>query len=116
MYKKLRKTEDEKNKDQVYSIKEVLNRMKEVIKNVPENGKFMIEKNEKIIKIVEAKTLKQFKVLKDNEFINNKLYYYDIIKHYLIIKYMSKMKITTPRILPRFPTTSEIFPLKMMRQ
>ena len=28
---------------------------------------------------------------------------------------MSKMKITTPRILPRFPTTSEIFPLKMMR-
>ena len=42
MYKKLRKTEDEKNKDQVYSIKEV-----------PENGKFMIGKNEKIIKIVE---------------------------------------------------------------
>ena len=53
MYKKLRKTEDEKNKDQVYSIKEVLNRMKEVIKNVPENGKFMIGKNEKIIKIAE---------------------------------------------------------------
>ena len=53
MYKKLRKTEDEKNKDQVYSIKEVLNRMKEVIKNVLENGKFMIGKNEKIIKIVE---------------------------------------------------------------
>ena len=53
MYKKLRKTEGEKNKDQVYSIKEVLNRMKEVIKNVPENGKFMIGKNEKIIKIAE---------------------------------------------------------------
>ena len=28
---------------------------------------------------------------------------------------MSKMKITTPRILPRFPTTSEMFPLKMAR-
>ena len=28
---------------------------------------------------------------------------------------MSKMKITMPRILPRFPTTSEMFPLKMMR-
>ena len=29
---------------------------------------------------------------------------------------MSKMEITTPRILPRFPTTSEMFSLKMMRQ
>ena len=27
---------------------------------------------------------------------------------------MSKMR-TTPRTLPRFPTTSEMFPLKMMR-
>ena len=30
-------------------------------------------------------------------------------------KLMLEMKITTPRILPRFPTTSEMFPLKMMR-
>ena len=29
--------------------------------------------------------------------------------------HMSKMKIATPRILPRFPTTSEMSPLKMMR-
>ena len=28
---------------------------------------------------------------------------------------LPKMKITTPRTLPRFPTTSEMFPLKMMR-
>ena len=32
-----------------------------------------------------------------------------------ILKAMLKMKITTPRILPRFPTTSEMFPLKMTR-
>ena len=32
-----------------------------------------------------------------------------------ILKAMSKMKITTPRILQRFPTTSEMFQLKMMR-
>ena len=29
---------------------------------------------------------------------------------------MLKMKITVPRILPRFPTTSEMFPLKLTRQ
>ena len=28
---------------------------------------------------------------------------------------MLKMKITVPRILPRFPTTSEMFPLKLTR-
>ena len=28
---------------------------------------------------------------------------------------MSKMITTTPRILPRFPTTSEMFPLKILR-
>ena len=42
------------NEDQVYLIKEVLNRMKEAIKNVPENEKFKIEKNERIICIVEC--------------------------------------------------------------
>ena len=50
-YKKLRKTEGTRNENQVYLIKEVLNRMKKVIKKVPENRKFMIEENEKIIDI-----------------------------------------------------------------
>ena len=52
-YKKLRKTEGTRNENQVYLIKEVLNRMKKVFKKVPENRKFMIEENEKIIDIVE---------------------------------------------------------------
>ena len=29
---------------------------------------------------------------------------------------MLKMKIRTPKILPYFPTASEMFPLKMMRE
>ena len=48
MYKELRETEDKENEDQVdqvYLIKEVLNRMKEAIKNVSKNEKFKIEKN-----------------------------------------------------------------------
>ena len=53
IYKKLRKTEGKKKKDQVYLIKEVLNKLKKVIKNVPRNYKFMIEENRKIINIVE---------------------------------------------------------------
>ena len=53
MYKKLRKTEGKKNKDQVYLIKEMLNTMKEAIKNVSENKKLEIEENEKIINFVE---------------------------------------------------------------
>ena len=56
MYKKLRETEGKKkkkNEDQAYLIKEMLNRMKEVIKNVSKNRKFKIEENEKTINIVE---------------------------------------------------------------
>ena len=53
MYKKLREAEGTRNKNQVYLIKEVLNRMKKVIKNLSENRKFMIEENEKTIDIVE---------------------------------------------------------------
>ena len=53
MYKKLRETEGEKNEDQVYVIKKVLNKMKKAIKNVPENKRFKIEENKKIINIVE---------------------------------------------------------------
>ena len=54
MYKKLGQKEGKKNEDQVYSIKKVSNRMKEAIKNVPENKKSMIEENEKITNIVES--------------------------------------------------------------
>ena len=53
MYKTLRETKGKENKDQVYSIKEVLNRMKEGIKSVCENRKSMTEVNEKIINLVE---------------------------------------------------------------
>ena len=54
MYKKLRETEGKKkNEDQAYLIKEMLNRMKEAIKNVSKNRKFKIEENEKTINIVE---------------------------------------------------------------
>ena len=53
MYKKLRKTEGEKNEDQVYLIKEVLNRMEKAIKNVSENKTFKIKENKKKINIVE---------------------------------------------------------------
>ena len=53
MYKKLHETEGKKNKDQVYLIKKVLNRMKKTIEKVPEDRKSMIEENEKMINIVE---------------------------------------------------------------
>ena len=53
MYKKLRNKEGKKNDDQVYSIKEVFNKLKEAVKNVTENNTFIIEENEKIINIVE---------------------------------------------------------------
>ena len=54
MSKKLRETKDKKNEDQVYSIKEVLDKTKSKIKNLPENKRFMIEGNEKIINIGEC--------------------------------------------------------------
>ena len=53
MYKKLRETKGKRNEDQVYSIKEVLNKIKEKIKNVPESKVSITEGNEKIINIVE---------------------------------------------------------------
>ena len=53
MYKKLRETEGKKNDDQVYAIKKVLNKMKKLIENVPEDRKLKIEENQKIIDIVE---------------------------------------------------------------
>ena len=47
MYKKLRMTESTRNEDRVYLIKEMLNKMKKIIKNVLEDRKFMFEKNKK---------------------------------------------------------------------
>ena len=54
MHKKLGETEGKKNEDQVYLIKEVLNRMKEAIKNVSKDKKFIIKENKNIINIVKC--------------------------------------------------------------
>ena len=53
MYKKLHETEGTGNENRVYLIKEVLNTMKRIIKDVSENRKFMIEENKKIINTVD---------------------------------------------------------------
>ena len=53
MIKKLKDAGDEKNKNMVKSINKDLNKKKKIIKNVPKNNTFNIEKNEKIIYIVE---------------------------------------------------------------
>ena len=53
MYKKLRETEGERNESQVHSIKKVLKRLKETIKNVSNNKKLIIEENKKIINIAD---------------------------------------------------------------
>ena len=42
-----------KNEDQIYVIKKVLNRMKKIFEKVPEDKKSMIEEDKKIINIVE---------------------------------------------------------------
>ena len=68
------------------------------------NGPYQLLNKDTTTKI-KAKTLKQSKFIKDNEFIDNKISYLSVLR----------MKITTPRILSRFPTRSEMFPLKMMR-
>ena len=115
------------------------------------NGPYQFLKKDPTCKI-KPKTLKQLTVLKDNEFIDNKLYYYlkptdspvprlygepkihkpgvpirpivsysgsplQNLNKYIanILKAILKIKITTPKILPRFPTTSEMFPLKMTK-
>ena len=53
MNKKLREAEGEWNEERVFLIRKVLNKMKRIIENVPENRKFMTEENEEIINIVE---------------------------------------------------------------
>ena len=50
MYKKLRETEGKKkkkNEDQAYLIKEMLNTMKEAIKNVSKNRNLRLKKTKK---------------------------------------------------------------------
>ena len=44
MYKKLRQTKDKENEDQIYSIKEILDKIKKEIKNTPKNKKFILKK------------------------------------------------------------------------
>ena len=51
--KRLRDASDEKNKNMVESISKKLNKIKKIIKNVPENKTLENEENEKIIAIVE---------------------------------------------------------------
>ena len=47
--KKYARQKAKRNENKVHSIKEVLNKTKEDIKNVPENKKINIDENEKII-------------------------------------------------------------------
>ena len=54
MYKKLHDTKGKKNENQVYLIEEVLNRMKEAIKSVSKDKKFIIKENKNIINIVKC--------------------------------------------------------------
>ena len=53
MYKKLHETEGTRNEDQVYLIKEKLNKIKKDIEGVFKNRKFIIGDLKKIINIVE---------------------------------------------------------------
>ena len=53
MIKRLKNVNDEINKNMVGSINKNLNKMKKIIKNVPENKTFKIEENQKVIDIVE---------------------------------------------------------------
>ena len=65
------------------------------------NGSHQLLKKDRTTKIKAEKT-KQLKAIKEM----NKM---------IIITLMLKMKILTRRILPRFQTTTEMFPLKMTR-
>ena len=53
MYKKLHLAGGERNEDQVYITKKILKKMKTNIEREPEDRKFMIEQNKKMINIVE---------------------------------------------------------------
>ena len=53
MFKKLRDSSDEKNKNMVESINKKLTKLKNIVKNMPRDEVSKVEKNEKIIDIVE---------------------------------------------------------------
>ena len=53
MFRRLRDSSDEKNKDMVESINKKLTKMKNIVKNVPKDKVSRVEENEKIIDIVE---------------------------------------------------------------
>ena len=75
MYKKLGKTKDKKNEDQLYAISKVLDKMKKIIEKVPENKKSRIGKNEKLIDIVDNilyfnQSRQGLKILTPNQMLN----------------------------------------------
>ena len=78
MYKKLLVAEGKWNKERVFLIQKMLNKMKKVIENVPEDRKFKIEENEKIISIVERilyfnqleQSVKGLKLLTPNQMLS----------------------------------------------
>ena len=53
MFKKLKNTSDENNKNLVESINKKLTKLKNIVKNVPKDKVSKIEENEKTIDIVE---------------------------------------------------------------
>ena len=53
MFKKLKNTSDEKNKNLVESINKKLTKLKNIVKNVPRDEVSKVKENEKIIDIVE---------------------------------------------------------------
>ena len=53
MYKKLRHTKGKINEDQVNLIKEILDKIKKEIKNMPKNKKIVIKLKEEIVNIAE---------------------------------------------------------------
>ena len=53
MLKRLSYAWGKTSKNQVYSVNEKLNKFKNIVKNVPKDKAFKIEKNEKIIDIVQ---------------------------------------------------------------
>ena len=78
MYKKIRETAGAKNENRVYLTKMVLDKVKKVIENVPENKKFKIKENEKIINLVErilyfnqqSQAGQGLKILKPNQMLS----------------------------------------------
>ena len=62
------------------------------------NGPYQLLKKDPTTKI-KAKTLKQLKVLKDNEFIDNKLYYYLNLLTRLRLDFMVNLKYTSQEFL-----------------